>query len=255
VVNDYFSRSSLPGRYHVEVIDGLEPGSEVRNSFLMPHNGFANWSFELPDEAAIGSTFTVICTVADDLNPEGFTNTVKLTVLPYSEHEGGRGQRKNRSEGGASDGREDNSGIQMPNVVRVRESMWAEYKFDRNSACRVIPDEVGEGVAKQVSYTFYINVDNIFLRTDMKKSKEDPKVVEAKFLYGNVLIGLAMIQDSLAREKFRNGTVGIDEEQPAEKDVERVSRALAPFIVPMIDSLGAITAEDVASLGQVGDDE
>ena len=40
-----------------------------------------------------------------------------------------------------------------------------------------------------------------------------------------------------------------------EEQVLRTTRALGPFIIPMINRLGALSAEEVATFGQTGDDE
>jgi hypothetical protein len=44
-------------------------------------------------------------------------------------------------------------------------------------------------------------------------------------------------------------------EETIEGLVDRTTRAMGPFLVPMIDYLGALSAEEVASMGQVGDEE
>lgn len=64
--NDYFERAKMPGRYEVEVIDGLLEGTELTHSVAL-HNGIANWSLKLPDEQVeVGDQITIQCTVNDE---------------------------------------------------------------------------------------------------------------------------------------------------------------------------------------------
>jgi hypothetical protein len=86
----------------------------------------------------------------------------------------------------------------------------------------------------------------------MKNTKGDPLLIESKFVYGNVLVGLALIHG-----KTETIPESSDDAQPESlsKGVERVTRALAPFLVPMIDYLGGLQEEDTARLGATGDEE
>lgn len=55
-------------------------------------------------------------------------------------------------------------------------------------------------------------------------------------------------------ETASNGDGGTDV-QTIEAMVDRTTRALGPFLVPMIDYLGALSADEVAGIAQAGDDE
>ena len=83
--------------------------------------------------------------------------------------------------------------------------------------------------------------------------------MNAKFKYGNVLVGLALIHDHRNRQNAgpRNSDASEDgqAEETIEAAVERTTRAMGPFLVPMIDYLGSLSSDDVAGLAQAGDDE
>ena len=83
----------------------------------------------------------------------------------------------------------------------------------------------------------------------------DPALAKAKFVYGNVLVGLSIIKDFAdlrnQHEKSDDDT-GHNGDLSVYEFVKRASRALAPVIMPMIDYLGALTDEDVSSLGEIG---
>ena len=265
VVNDYFERSSMPGRYHVRVVGNGE-GVAVLNGNLVLHNGFGNWNIEIPDDVSIGDRLELECLVSDDVNPDGFTNNLKLAIVKQSPGGPGSGKRrKNRTEGGGETGDEEPFGIELPVIKKVREEEWLAEGFNKFSSTKVTADVDTEDGQDKTVYTFTINVDNAYLKTEMKDAKSEASLVEAKFVYGNVLLGLALIRDDKERRQRQrentndeetdgNGTNGNGEDDVYNR-IEVASRAMAPFLVPMIDSLGALTDEDVSSFGEIGDQD
>jgi hypothetical protein len=146
----------------------------------------------------------------------------------------------------------------MPVIIEVKQNdeNWQRHAFDDKTACKVLEDAVGEEDDERSTYTFYVNVDNLFLKTDMKGAADDVAVMKAKFIYGNVLVGLALIHDHRNRQNGGRQERQDDAvEETIEGLVDRTTRAMGPFLVPMIDYLGALSAEEVASMGQVGDEE
>jgi len=249
----------MPGRYRCRLL-GMDQESLILQGNLILHNGFGNWSIEIPDDVAVGTKLTLECLVTDDVNPDGFTNILTLNVVQQCSNGHGEGKRHNRTAGGGETGDEEPFGIQLPDIKRVREPEWHSEGFDAFSSTKVTADIDSEDGQDKTVYTFVINVDNRYLKAEMKDSKTDASLVEAKFVYGNVLLGLALIRDYEERKRRRPEA---DKENEANGDVEidiyekiaSTSRALAPFLVPMIDSLGALTSDDVASFGEVGDQD
>jgi hypothetical protein len=264
VVNDYFSRPLTPGRYHVEVLEGPLEGVPVDHSLTL-YNGIANWSINLPeDRLAAHDELTVECMVTDDTLVEPLVNIARLALIPKAEHEppstGTRQGRSGSSSKGTTGGpgNSDTSGLAMPTVVKVRESdaNWGRYKFDERTACRIVEEAASED-QDESAFTFYVNVDNLSLRTDMKAGSEDVALVEAKFVYGNVLVGLALIHEHRCSGKPLIAIPSEDGEDTVsiQAVVDGTTRALAPFLVPMIDYLGALSADEVTGLAKVGDEE
>jgi hypothetical protein len=274
VVNDYFVRANLPGHYHFEVLEGALEGMQLDNQVNL-HNGIANWSINLPEDRLVeGDELTIQCTVTDETLLEPFVNIARLAVGPKAEAGSGEGKRASRQAGetpadsgqgpkgkggaGVHPGELEPGGLQMPTIVRITQGdqNWSTHKFDEHTACKVIDD----GSERRADLTFYVNMDNIFLRTDMKGNATDVAVAREKFVYGNVLIGLALFHDRRAQRgtTTNSGAAGEGngrDEDPIEDAIERTTRALAPFLVPMIDYLGALSVEEAASLAQRGDDE
>jgi len=252
VENDYFHRTENPGWYDVEVIEddrGAHGGVNPQNSLLL-HDGLAHWSIVLPEEVEIGQTVTLQMTVSDDTLNDPFINIARLTVRPQAERKAGQnGHRRSSSLGG---GGEQHAGIDMPEVVEVTQDKWTEHEFDEKSACKIVQENDGK-------YTFYVNVDNLYLHHEVKYGRDDPALMKAKFKYGNVLVGLALIQD----DHQGNGDGDASDRESAssgdgvsiEDRVVKTTRALGPFLIPMINCLGALSEDDILSAGTTGDEE
>lgn len=271
VENEYFVRESDRGRYHVEVVSGALEGRELTTSINL-YNGVANWSVAIPEEdVSPGDILAVQLTVTDDLLPEPIVNIARVTIVEKSRHDlSENGERKHRSggedpgstgagrppgnQGDSSDGPP--AGIELPKINKVRRNGWEERSFDEHSSCTVIDEGTGDENDERSVYEFYVNVDNVYLQTDMKHGCGDAPLIETKFIYGNVLVALALIHDQKRMEhKGRNGDADDQDEQPIARRVEQVTRALAPFLVPMVDYLGGLDSEDVSQLAQTGDED
>lgn len=274
VENDYFSRTDLPGHYHVELLEGPIEGIDLDHSLTL-HNGIANWSINLPEDSlSEGDELTIQCTATDDVIASPFVSIARLKIVEKSESPnpkpGRRLSRKGTGTSGAggggdkpddqqNEGDKTPGGIQMPAIIEVQQNddNWQRHAFDEKTACKVLEDAVGDEDDERSAYTFYVNVDNIFLRTDMKGAANDVALMKAKFVYGNVLVGLALVHDHRNRQNG-GGQDRSDEsavEETIEAIVERTTRAMGPFLVPMIDYLGALSADEVAGLAQAGDEE
>jgi hypothetical protein len=214
------------------------------------------------DNVSAGDTLTIQCTVTDDTLVEPFVNVVKLRVMEKEDRGGGEAVRKRRKVGSGDDkgGEGDEvAGLATPEIIQVKEGdpNYIRHKFDELTACKVIEDADGPAEEERSTFTFYVNVDNRYLGTEIKNGKGDPKAIQAKFVYGNVLTALALIHDRKSRNGKNGETENSEESEEVEvtKLVETTTRAMAPFLIPMIDHLGAITPEEVSALGQIGDDE
>ena len=274
VENEYFSRPVQPGRYHVELLEGPVDDVVLDHSMTL-HNGIANWSINLPqDDLSVGDALTIRCTVVDDVISRPFVRTAKLSMIGMTSTSGSRKGRllnangtgrpgragKDQGSGGEQgEGAKMPGGLQMPTVINVSENddNWKRHGFDARTACMLVEDADGDGDEEHLAYTFYVNVDNVYLKTDMKDSPKEVAAMRAKFVYGNVLVGLALVHDR-RNGNGRDGR-GNSQERSSEESVpelvERTTRALGPFLVPMIDYLGALSEEEVAGIAHAGDED
>ncbi|MCY4262049.1 MAG: hypothetical protein OXC97_01825, partial [Candidatus Dadabacteria bacterium] len=247
VANGYFERSIMPGRFLVKLADRDEDTVSMDSNLIL-HNGYGNWSIELPDNVNVGDRLSLKCCVSDDVNPDGFTNILTLTIVNQSGGGKGNGKRRSRTAGGSETGDEEPFGIKLPDIKRVRQEDWPTANFDEFSSTKVIADTCLEDGEEKTVHTFYVNIDNKYLKTEMKDAKSDISLIEAKFVYGNVLLGLALIRDNNERRTRSNSShdeSSVVQETDIYEQIKLTSRALAPFLVPMINSLGSLADEDV----------
>ncbi len=126
------------------------------------------------------------------------------------------------------------------------ESEWDKYDFDRNSALKAIYDPSEDEDSPNGYHTFYINMDNIYLKTELKATKETPDIVKARWQYGMVLIGMALLRDDKAQVgPSSNGQASqIDDRESPEGVVYRATAAIAPVLLPLVEHLGGLSDED-----------
>ena len=142
----------------------------------------------------------------------------------------------------------------MPKITEVHESEWNTKNppFDKYTALRIInagSTEDGEnGIADENVYDFFINMDNQYLNYELKTVKQQPEMVRARFKYGMVLIGLALIREESESRKTPDEEHTIDDDEGPngniEDKVEQITKAIAPVLLPIIDSLGSLPVED-----------
>jgi len=140
------------------------------------------------------------------------------------------------------------AGISFPEIHEIHRDNWEQYSFDDSSACAVIKENTG-------AYTFYINIDNKYLVNEMKYHKSaNPKLLKNKFVYGNVLLGLALLYDQEKRKESRDKKDDNDDEPTPEEKVSNITRAISPFLLGMIEGLGSISDDDSIPLNLANDD-
>ena len=184
-------------------------------------------------------------------------------MVPAREARGDGGERRKPPSATGGHQRETPTGIALPEVHLVYERDWLnrKHKFDRYSALEILQDDAANPEElSDASYSFYVNMDNVYFKTEVKSSKFSPEILRARFTYGLVLIGLAVIQadesspkpssdDEAEKQSGENGTL------PLEERVFQTATAVAPVLLPLIESLGAVTEEQVSIGSRTSDDE
>jgi hypothetical protein len=109
-------------------------------------------------------------------------------------------------------------------------------------------------------YDFYVNMDNLYLQTELKIAGDDANIVPAQFKFGMVLAGLSIIHQHQQDERKRSAE-GEDEqdgqEDAFENDLPRkvayFTQAIAPVLLPTIRSLADIDAEKPRAVDDTGE--
>jgi len=223
--NEYFGRESCPGRYHLRAND-----EDVETRKLNLWNGSANLTVKLPEWVNIGNKIHYEFEVWDEGRVEPFYNEFYVEVIePQNEIKGGKGNRKKPPSDEEGEDREKNTHLDLPNMWEVRKDEWEKYGFDKESALLV------KYAGEETGYDFFINMENIHLLTEIKgRSDTDPKFLELQYKYGMVLIGLALLNE------FEYNEDRIDEEKDVYEEISIITRAISPFLLPMISSLGEL---------------
>ena len=238
--NDYLDREVDPGSATLEIC--REGGREAVGTFsLNLHDGVGALTVPLPPSATPGDVLSFRLEVTDDSRIDGLVNEFRLRVkpkaAPLKNKPGGKKKPRSKNKGGDRDAPVH---LALPEIVPVHEAEWEEHKFDRFSALKIThagsTNDNGEAGAE--AYDFYVNVDNIYLRTEQKRSKEPAELMQQRFMHALVLLGLAMIHDDMSSRP--TGDDDEKHESSLESKVAVITRAVAPVLLPMIDALGSI---------------
>ncbi|MFZ5792576.1 MAG: hypothetical protein ACOY3L_17940 [Pseudomonadota bacterium] len=253
--NDYFKRDEQPGSFELfrVTINGRVPATNYQWPRL--HNGFAHLSLTLPDGASEGDDLEFEAVVADPSRVEPFVNSFILTVQPERETSGGGGGGRNtNADKEGEDGKGTNNKgsdqnrdgfLDIPETIPVYEKDWKskEPEFDKFTCMRIKrqPD------AKETEdrYDYFLNMDNVHLQTYLKARPKDAPGMKLRFTVGMTLVALAILH----QEQLRKKDARLSEDMPDGKidvtdRVAQVTSALAPFLLPMIDSVAELEDAD-----------
>lgn len=238
--NEYFNRAIDKGEFTLKLINN---GQElpVTNYSIPIHNGIANLNLQLPETRNVGDTLEYIASITDSTRIFPFVNCFCIKVKEKSEVYSGSSTRRNPPTKNKGNDRELPAGITLPVIKELFESDWKNQDppFDKFTALRVKDAGINTD-NEHAGYDFYVNLDNIYLKNEQKTSNTDVKVLQARFEYALVLLGLAMLHDNTLTEEavasldFETG----NSNGGIEAKIEAVSKAVAPVILPMIDTLG-----------------
>ena len=239
VVNEYFTRGQYVGKYVLHSCDeGLLNGS-IPDYNLNLQNGIATLNLSLPSDAKVGDSFRYDLVVWDETLVEPFVNRFVISVGQQQKPSGGERSRKHLFDNGDSGDEDARQGLALPTCIPVYEAEWGNHGFDRNSALKPIyyPSEDEETPG---SYTYFINMDNVHLNTELKATKEDLEIVKSRWQYGMALIAMALLSDA-SLSQIPDGTDQAgkrDDVATPEEEVFKVTSAIAPVLLPLIEHLG-----------------
>lgn len=266
-VNDYFNREIDGGESSLFLVSD-NGRSLVEDYTLNLQSGIATLNLRLPANCRVGDEMRFVAQVTDTTQMELFENHFTIHIKQAAEqptsHKRTRRKPPSNSEGNE---REIPSGIELPTVIKVYESpedgakSWEDMSpsFDKYSAMRVIHAGGSNGNdSEREVYDFFVNADNIYLKSEMKPKNQNSEMVSARFVYGMVLLGLALLQEEkqaeeLASKAEANGHERDSGTTPIEDRVEVFSKAVSPVLLPMIEHLGTLDLEEEATTSTSGE--
>jgi hypothetical protein len=262
--NDYFSRASDSGQFSLFSIAG-DARTPVTD-FVGPNlnNGIATLTMNLPHNCNVGDVLHFRAIVNDATLIEPFENDfildIKSAALP---HGGGMHVPSEPPTHEEGEEREIPAGISLPNIILIHEADWNSQTppFDKYTALRIgVSDAPASGdndsAEAQDVYDFKINMDNLFLNSELKAAGDEVEMIRARWKYGLVLIGIALLHDDAQSKKRKHETETTDEDENGrtiESQVESLTRAIAPVLLPMISSLGALEMEEALNTASSGE--
>ena len=147
----------------------------------------------------------------------------------------------------------------MPRIEWVNRDGWGSPDFvtpmDEYSGLRATLADAADEETGITKYDFYVNADNIFLQTELKATKQEPKLIRAKFKYGMALVGLGALRAAPpnGKEPAADAHEDAENEWTAEDLVAVASDAVAPMLLPMIEGLGGLALDEVEAESDMSD--
>jgi len=224
VQNDYFCRELDPGKFVLKY-----RGMECCNYGLNLYNGFATLTASLPEGVKVGDILEFEFVVIDDCILKNFIEEFNVKVQPPQPKKGGGGGRGDRLPAGEKGEATQMgpAGISLPNIILLTKRDWPKYGLTKEDALIIRGDE---------TYDFFVNMDNLFLHTEIKALKDDAEIelLKARFKYSIVLIGMGVLRylDDKNKEE--------DENFSTEEYVRTVANMVAPVILPIIEGMGTL---------------
>jgi hypothetical protein len=244
--NDYLSRKIDMGEFSLRLVAG-DREAPVEN-YVGPHlqNGIATLSLQLPANCRVGDVLSFRSTVTDATQLDPFQHHFTVRVREEAEPSGGKGGTRKPPSTQKGDDRETESGISLPNVTPVYEGDWLKQEppFDKYTALRVKTSIGSDSGEEKDVYDFFINMDNIYLNSELKVRTTESDLIRARFKYGMVLLGLALIHQDRHDKRHDSAANGGNREDDGEAEleprIEYVTKAIAPVLLPVIESLGTL---------------
>ncbi|MCB2221556.1 MAG: hypothetical protein KQI35_14250 [Bacteroidetes bacterium] len=237
--NDYLDRDYDPGSFSLTCNE-----VEISDYTIKFWNGTCNLTVTIPGQYKVGDKVKFCSALQDISRAEPFRDEFWIKVCVEDTNGGGNGgKRKKPSKEGDGRGADGLSGIDLPEVLEIRRDDWGQHGFDEGSALKVL--DSGEN-----GYDFFINMDNIHLLTELKTNNGiDEKILEARYKYGMVLMGI-----SILNAKNHKGPQDNGDEPDIFGEIETFSRKVSPVLLPMIGGLGSIEVEEVSKVAIIEED-
>jgi hypothetical protein len=248
--NDYFRRDDQPGEIRLLQLTGNEELVPAKN-WRTPHlfEGTASLSLTLPPDVAVGDIVTYEVHVNDASRIEPFKNRFTLTVKAERAENPVKPAKPpvpkpDKPGNDAGKGVQQDTRLNVPSPTLVWEKDWGQQDpvFTKYTAMAIKrPPGVAEGSAV---FDYFINMNNVFIDQAAKEKPKKVHEIRDRYQFGMTFITLALIRHELDQKQHTKA--GEEDEDAHVQDIhERVAEvtaAIAPFLLPLVDSLSKLTA-------------
>ncbi|WP_421908899.1 hypothetical protein [Methanolacinia petrolearia] len=225
---DNFDRDNEPGDFCLYFND-----NEYDNYSLNLWNGYANLNVSLPDDIGENENIKFEWEVYDITKSEPFSGEFNIKTIPEQRYNGNNpGKRKTDFDDDLGNKKLKNTTLDIPGVYEVFSKEWKEYDFNEDSAMSVQGND-------EDGYEFFINMHNKYLLLEKKEAKSSIELLDDRYKYGLVLIGLAFIKDS----QSKNNSNENNEQENVFSKISESSKIISPFLLPMISELGDLSID------------
>lgn len=240
--NEYLNRRVETGTFELKAVLESSDKETYGDYSLNLRDGRATLNLALPEDCHVGRMLRFEALLTDPSRIEPFINRFTLNIFSEAEVTRGSRQRKRPPSDREGNERESASQLSLPEVREVREQEYEKYKFNEFTALRIKnAGSDDDDDDNRTTYDFYVNMDNVYLKHELKVTRLEPEILQQQFKVGLVLLGLAMIHSS--RRGKSNDLDETGDGQAVEEQVESFSRAIAPILLPLIHSVSAIDVE------------
>ncbi|MCI0605910.1 hypothetical protein L0156_23230 [bacterium] len=231
--NDYFKRIDFPGKIY------FDPPNLCESNRLW--NGKFSARFAMPWNAKIGDLVDFTVNVMDiERETKGGPFVCKFKLKAGADVNAPTPPPGPRREGHKPEdtGSRLEHALAKPDIREVRREQWTNplLNFNEFTALKIAHNEDGQG------YTFWVNVDNAFLLTELSRAKDEEKsLIKFWFEWGLVLCSMGILKDQkrLAEQKT-NGNGSAESTEEIAEDLDKVSQlcnGLARVIVSIVRNL------------------
>ena len=248
--NDYFRRDEQAGELTLfEVVDGeLRPAKNWGTPRIF--EGDVLLPMSLPLDAVVGEVMTFEAQITDPSRIEPFRNRFSLTVKPEREDHPRppKPPVPKPDKPGSEAGKEaqNDTKLDVPNPAEIRQADWDKQDppFDKFTAMRVRRPPGAD--PNSAVFDYFINMSNVFIDQAVKQKPKKAQEILNKYKFGMTFITLALIRQDLEMAKRAKASEEDDDDalrQDLRDRIDEVTTAIAPFLLPLVESLARITVE------------
>lgn len=239
--NFYFGRKTQPGRYNLYALNA-ETSEKIRQVPGPDHgfnlyNGIATLNLKFADSVKVGDVLKFVLEVTDPMRivDPPFINEFHITIKQAQPDTKGKSGKRIDPPGTSTGGnRETSTGLDIPVPNPVYKAQWLDLDMDKFSAIHARKSvKTGSDGKEVVTFELHVNMDNIYLQTEIKHDIQNKELLISHFTSGLALQCISMIY-----EEDRTAKQGQEKYEGIEDRIAETTRAMALVILPMIKELG-----------------